>query len=215
MFAVLTGDVVSSSAMEPGQRRHLPRLLKEAAGAVREQLGRQVAGDLDVFRGDSWQLVLENPANSLRAALIMRAHLRACTGAGGLDTRVAIGIGGIAFAPRREVSQGDGPAFRASGLLLEALPRDCRLGLALAERDAPAELPVLLGLIDHVVSRWTGKQALAALGALAGWPQAQIARLWRPAVKQPVVARHLGRGGWGRVAAGLAHYEYILKKLYP
>ncbi len=211
---MLTGDVVGSSALEASQRRQLPRILKEAAGAVREQLGRQVTGELDVFRGDSWQMVLAEPANSLRAALIMRAHLRACAKEGGLDTRVAIGIGEINFVPRREVSQGDGPAFRASGLLLEELPRDCRLGLALAGRETPVELPVMLGLMDHVISRWTGKQALAALGALAGWPQARIARLWRPAVKQPVVARHLRRGGWGPVESGLKYYAYSLKQLY-
>jgi hypothetical protein len=67
--------------------------------------------------------------------------------------------------------------------------------------------------MDTLLERWTEKQALAVVGMLQGMPQAKIARLWQPPIKQPVVARHLRQAGWAAIEAGLIYVEHILNEL--
>ena len=213
-YAVLTGDVVGSSKLGETARRALPVALKKASQAARALYGKAVPLDADVFRGDSWQLIVADAKLGLRAAVFFRAHLHGKSPDVGLDTRIAIGIGTINFVPKGQVSQGDGPAFRESGKVLESMPKSRRLALSVAETETPAGIAPLIGLIDTVMERWTEKQSLAVVGMLQGLPQSQIAELWNPPVKQPVVARHLRQAGWEAVEAGLAYVENTLNELF-
>ena len=213
-YAVLTGDVVGSSKLDEAARRELPVALKNASQAARALFGKAVPLEADVFRGDSWQLVVTDAKLGLRAAVFFRAHLHGHSPKVGLDTRIAIGIGTIQFVPHGQVSQGDGPAFRESGQVLESMPKIRRLALSVTESKTPAGIAPVIGLMDTVMERWTEKQALAVGGVLQGLPQAQIAGLCQPAVTQPVVARHLRQAGWEAVAAGLAYVEHTLSELF-
>ncbi|HZL41709.1 MAG TPA: hypothetical protein VFD66_00345, partial [Verrucomicrobiae bacterium] len=209
-YAVLTGDVVESSKLGEAARRELPVALEKASRAARALYGKAVPLDADVFRGDSWQLVVTDAKLGLRVAVFFRAHLHGNAPGVGLDTRIAIGIGTINFVPKGRVSQGDGPAFRESGKVLERMPKNRRLGLSVAETETPAGIAPVIGLMDTVMERWTEKQSLAVAGMLQGLPQSQIAELWNPPVKQPVVARHLRQAGWEAVEAGLTYVENTL-----
>lgn len=213
-YAVLTGDVVGSSKLDKASRQELPAALKKASQAARSLYGKAVPLDADVFRGDSWQLIVTDAKLGLRAAVFFRAHLHANSPDVGLDTRIAIGIGTINFVPKGQVSQGDGPAFRESGKVLETMPKSRRLVLSLAETKTPAGIAPVIGLMDAVMERWTEKQSLAVTGMLQGLPQSQIAGLWTPPVKQPVVARHLRQAGWEAVESGLAYVENTLNELF-
>ena len=214
-YAVLTGDVVGSSKLGKAARRELPVALKKAAQAARSFYGKAVPLDADVFRGDSWQLIVMDAKLGLRVAVFFRAHLHSNSPEVGLDSRIAIGIGTITFVPRDQVSQGDGPAFHESGKVLESMPRSRRLALSVAETETLAGIPPVIGLIDTAMERWTEKQSLAVLGMLQGFPQSQIAGLWTPPVTQPVVARHLRQAGWEAVEAGLVYVENTLNELFP
>jgi hypothetical protein len=213
-YAVLTGDVVGSSKLSETARRELPVALKKASQAARSLYGKAIPLDADVFRGDSWQLVVTDAKLGLRAAVFFRAHLHGNSPGVGLDSRIAIGIGTITFVPKGQVSQGDGPAFRESGKVLESMPKSRRLALSVADAETPAGITPVIGLIDTVMERWTEKQSLAALGMLQGLPQAQIAQLSDPPVTQPVVARHLRQAGWEAIATGLLYVENTLNALF-
>src|ERR1035438_3751058 len=213
-YAVLTGDVVGSSKLDEAARRALPVALKKASKAARVLYGKVIPLDAAVFRGDSWQLVVTDAKLGLRAAVFFRAHLHSNSPEVGLDTRIAIGIGTIDFVPKGQVSQGDGPAFRESGRVLESMPKSRKLALSVPETETPAGIEPVIGLMDTAMERWTEKQSLAVMGMLQGLPQAQIAELWTPPVKQPVVARHLRQAGWEAVAAGLSYVENILNELF-
>lgn len=212
-YAVLTGDVVGSSKLDDATRRLLPDALKKASKAARSLFGNTIPLDADIFRGDSWQLVVSDAKLGLRVALFFRAHLRGNSPGIGLDTRISIGIGQIKFLPKQQVSQGDGPAFRESGKMLESMPKSRRLALSIADSEMPGVVSVV-ALIDVLMVRWTEKQALAVVGALRHLKQEEIGNSWNPPVKQQVIARHLQQSSWKTIETeGLGYVEDILKAL--
>ena len=204
---------MGSSKLGGKERRALPRTLGETSRAARSLFQRIVPADAEVFRGDSWQLVVAEARAGLRVALFFRAYLRGHSPGCRLDTRVAIGIGPITYLPKNRVSQGDGPAFRASGKALEEMPRNRRLALDVAGGAAPPGIAAVICLIDRWMARWTEKQALAVLGRLQGQTQAQIGQSWASPVKQQVIARHLAQAGWDSIEEGLRYVEDTVEGL--
>jgi hypothetical protein len=215
LYAVLTGDVVGSTKLDARVRRNLPAALKLASAAARSVFKKAIPLNADIFRGDSWQLVVADMRLSLRVALFVRAYLLGHLPDGlGFDTRIAIGIGTITFLPKERVSQGDGSAFRKSGEVFESMPKARRMALSIEGRETPAGVGAVVTLIDALMTRWTGKQALAVIGALQGKKQGEIGASWRPPVKQQVIARHLQQANWEAIAIeGLTYVENTLEKL--
>jgi hypothetical protein len=160
-----------------------------------------------VFSGDSWQILLDEPMLALRVALFFRASLRAQSPQ--LDSRLAIGIGHVTFVPHGDVAKGDGEAFRLSGRLLSVLG-DRRMGLAVESADSDKYLgwESAVQLLDVLAtSAWTASRARAISGALRGWPQDRIRRLWRPVVSQAAVSKHLSAAHWGVIKDVLGQFE--------
>jgi len=208
--AVLTGDVIGSSGLGAGDRQALPALLKRAGRDLRKAFPKAVPLNLDVFRGDSWQLIVSDPALSIRAGLFFRAYVIASSPSGlRIDTRMAIAVGTIDFVSGR-VSEGDGPAYRASGKDLDALPDQVRMSFSGA---GGAGEGVMVTLLDAIIQNWTALQARAAMGRLQGWTQAETSKLWPNSISQQTVARHLERAHWPAIEIALRHLEDSLSKL--
>jgi len=205
-YAVMSGDIVMSSRLEREAREALPGVLKQAAAALREFLGDAVPLDIDVYAGDSWQLLLTRPGSALRAAVFLRAFL--LDRADGLDTRIAVAIGGIDFVPGERVSEGDGEAFRLSGRLLQESDPGRRMRFASSHLSDAGTWDVAFGLLDAIITQnWSAKQARAVSGALRGWPLARTAELWDPRISDPSVAGHLRKAGWPAVERGIKYFE--------
>ena len=213
--AVLTGDIVGSSMLATAERGRLHGLLQEASRQLRGSLGDVVPFDIDVFRGDSWQLLVAQPPRSLMAGLYVRTAVRSGFARPRLDTRLAIGVGTVDGIPGGNVSSGHGEAFRLSGAALEGLGRGLRMTIALAEaidRPPTSALDVVLKLVDVLAQRWTPKQAFAVGKSLAGFTQEQIASQWLDRhITQQAVAQHLDRAGWDGVRAAVSHFEQALE----
>lgn len=214
IVGVLTGDVVSSSEVAQEIRTRLPDLLRKAGQEVRDAFGAAVPYAIDIFRGDSWQMVVGEPECALRVALDLRCILHSLETTEPVLTRVGIGIGDVDFIPDSAVSEGDGAAFRLSGQALEELDRHRHLAIRIADNVASAEcagLPVMATLIDAVGSRWTAKQSQAVSGALRGLTQEQIGAAWQPhPISQQAVAQHLERAGWSAISTGLEFFERVI-----
>jgi len=208
--AVITGDIVGSSGLSLPVRQRLVRVIGESSRQLRRIFGRTVPLDVDVFRGDSWQVLLTDPPRSLRAALMFRALLRWKMESHSFDTRLAIGVGTADLMPHRRVSEGSGEAFRASGLALDSMKKR-RMAFAFPGSDVEAPLDVIVHLVDEIAVRWTDRQARAIVGAMQGWTQKKIAATWEaPEISQPAVALHLEAAGWHAVKRALAEFEQQL-----
>ena len=206
LYAVISGDVVGSSKLPPDQRTALFGVMKEGSKLLKEWLGKDMPLVVDIYGGDSWQMLLTEPGRALAAGLFFRAyHLSATVGK--CDTRVAIAVGTIDFVPGKNVSEGDGEAFRLSGQLLAEGLGKRRMGFAAA--DAAADVwDVAFDLIDALVThQWSAKRALAVSGALRGWRQEDIGRLWDPPIEQASVNRHLASAGWAAISHAVTAFE--------
>lgn len=156
-LAVLTGDIVKSSALPDGGLAQIFAGLDAAATAVADW--QDVPPRLTRARGDSWQAVCAAPF-AFRAALAFRAGVR-MTGKAH-DTRIGLGTGD-GTVTGADLADADGAAFVASGRALDDMARTARL----ATDTAPLALQTALPLADHISSRWTVRQAQIALASLA------------------------------------------------
>jgi len=211
--AIVTGDIIASSRLSAVERRDLHGAMSRASTALRRAFRSAVPAPVDIFRGDSWQLFVDDPTQALRIALFYRATLRAGTDSRRFDTRMAIAIGRIDFIPGDRITEGDGAAYRLSGRALESMSKHETLRLVCPSHPAERALAIVVHLLDGYVSRWTDKQALAVTGALRGWSQEKIAKKsWSEPISQQAVAQHLDRGGWIYVESAVSFVEETLSR---
>lgn len=207
LYAVLSGDIVESRRFVdrgPAIRDAIKAAYRTCVKAFPEALGEMPS--VDVFAGDSWQMLISSPAPALRVGLCMRALIKSNEALSKVDTRVAIGIGAVEFIDRENLSESQGEAFMLSGGALERLRSDgVRLGVAVpaawGEReqvlDPQQTLDVMMTLLDGICGGWTSVQAGTVARALGGASQMEIAS--DLSISQPSVSKALGAARWSDV----------------
>lgn len=149
MTSVLTGDIIKSRSIKN------PEIwlttLKEALSA-----STQNKSQWEIYRGDSFQLELENITESLKAALYIKACIKTIKG---LDVRIAIGIGEKSFTGQTIV-ESNGEAFQFSGDTLENLKKE-KVNLKIKTRNAPLnqDLNLYFKLALTIMDQWTTNSA--------------------------------------------------------
>ncbi len=214
--AVITGDIINSSKLDPDEWEKLHSIMIETSRQLRASFKDIMPLDVDIFRGDSWQMLVLDPPRSLRISLLYRGLVRAKMELPHLDMRMAIAVGRVDFMPRNRVSQGHGEAFQLSGQALDSLhgARWGNMCFAGSDEGEAAPLDIIVRLIDAIAGRWTVKQALAVSGALKGMRQEEIAEKgWPRKITQQAVAQHLRRAGWYAVERGVVFFEDRLRQL--
>lgn len=200
-YAVLTGDIVGSSNLKPAQRKKLLSELKSTSKEIRKLYKDVIPFDVDIFRGDSWQLLVTEPRLALRIALLFRSTLKGKMNIREFDSKIFIGVGTINSLPGERVSLGNGDAFVFSGRGLEKLKK-YRMGIDYPAFDKNEYLNLIVQLIDVFAANWTIKQSTSISGALKGWTQKRIADSLE--LKQQTVYDHL-------IGSYLPHIENALK----
>lgn len=208
-YAVITGDIVASSSLPPADREHLFHVMREGAALLQDFMGDAMPLPLDIFSGDSWQLLLAEPAKALRAALFFRTWLVARMREPKLDTRAVIAVGGIDFVPRQRVSEGEGEAFRASGRTLAEMDRNTFLRFVSPGLPHLAPWDCVARLIDAMLRReLNAARARALNGVLRQLSQKETAAAFpdKP-VSQPNVAKLLTKVYWREIAETVLAFE--------
>ena len=161
IYAVLTGDLIGSSRFRIQQREEVLSNLKDSFKKISPDI---IASQFVVFRGDSFQGVLSRPDEALNAALIIRASLLSKFKGKRtrLDARIAIGIGTIDYLPPDQAGEGDGEAFRNSGLELDKMKKsEQNLIIRTPWTEINEELRTECALLDALIQRLTKEQAEA------------------------------------------------------
>lgn len=186
IHAVLTGDLIRSTTLPPQQA--------DAAMSALAQAAQDWVGNLHFtrFRGDGWQILLDQPHSALRIALYMTAALAAADT--GLTTRIAIGFGSVLRLRPGDLSDALGTAFTRSGRALDHMPKNTRFAVA-GGPTLSAWIPATLALAEWHSARWTPGQAAVVADWLAPVDRTQEERASRMGLsRQAWKARFDGSG---------------------
>ena len=194
-IAVLTGDIVKSSALSRDERNALFSGLR--AGAEVVEALQEDAPLFERFSGDSWQMLVQ-PSLALRACLIMRAFIRQESKA--FETRIFVGVGAVEPLSPEGLGASDGPAFQASGRGLQA-----QKGAQYFSTTTP-DRPVFI-LADEISKRWTQAQARVLTYDLALPHPTQEFVAGKVGISQQSVRNHLAAAGEPALLAALADIE--------
>ena len=226
IYAVLTGDLIGSSRFRIQQREEVLSNLKDSFKKISSDI---IASQFVVFRGDSFQGVLSRPDEALNAALIIRTSLLSKFKGKRtrLDARIAIGIGTIDYLPPDQAGEGDGEAFRNSGLELDKMKKsEQNLIIRTPWTEINEELRTECALLDAIIQRWTKEQAEAIAYQLPKREylvldqgdqgiieeeitQEIIAKIL--SISQPALSQRLKTSGYWAVQAFLERFKMIIQ----
>ncbi len=205
LYVAFTGDLVKSSRLSPNELTKARRAVTGAAGRLAKFDARLVRGKPEFFRGDAWQMLVTDPAQSLRAAL----YIRSCLIAGRLcDTRIAMGFGTVKRVNAKRISLSTGEAFTRAGEVLDGMPAKARMDAA-APGEVGGWIRTVVRLCDVMVDEWTARQAEMVGVALMNpdATQNELASMVRPSVTQQTYARGVTGAGWEGLNRALAQFD--------
>lgn len=206
--AVITGDIVRSEQIDIGRRDLLIQVLRDAV----ENLQTASPMQMELFRGDSFQIVIEKPETSLKIATMIRANLKANTPSKSdlqWDARIAIGIGEIEYQGESVVTS-DGEAFKYSGRALDALDKN-RLTVVTRWAEVNDELGVGIAFVDDLVTDWSPNQAhMIYLSIGRGLVQSDISSL--AGKSQQSVSKALAAAKESLLKNYLKRFETVISK---
>lgn len=207
MYAVLTGDIVGSSGLSPDDHRKVVGLVKAVPAAFPDA----VIGEVDVFSGDSWQMLVSDCGMSLRIALYLRASLKR-EKAFAVDSRVSVSWGNVdmELVDLDRMSESTGELFTLSGRGLTELRKSALMYFSALHDDyLSAAVGSSVGLIDVLIQQWSSEQARAVAETLAGKTQAAIASEF--GVGQSSVNKSLQAAHWAEIADTLGLLDGLLR----
>jgi len=207
-YAVLTGDIVNSSILSRDQYDQLIERMKGLPQTFNEVFSHSIYANIDIVRGDSWQILAVKPSYALRFSLYLRSVCKSCFN---IDSRVSIAIGTIDSLVENSLSMSSGPAFKLSGKGLDLMQGNERMSwydAFVSDRLLSAE-KLLIRQIDNRITPSSSSQARSLTGALLGDIQAKIAET--TGVAQSTVSEGLAALQWFEVSLLLEHFENIGK----
>jgi hypothetical protein len=144
MVAVITGDLINSSERSP---RLWLKILKRELNAIGKS-----PSSWQVYRGDSFQLLVPDPSDALRIAIKIKVAIKTIDL---LDVRMAIGLGEKDYNATK-ITEANGPAFIHSGEQFELLKKE-KVSLALKSgwELFDQEMNLYLKLVLDIMDSWT------------------------------------------------------------
>jgi hypothetical protein len=205
IHAVMTGDIVNSTLIGPDVQELLLRELRQVLSAYL----------IEFYRGDSFQVYLNDPAGALRVALLCRSlaiSLTATEDQPALsDIRISIGLGPVVL-PVRTPGMARGEAFLLSGRGLDEIQKtESRLSISSGQAIADIGFAAMADHLDAICRHMTTKQA-AAIALLLGGLTQQDAALKLNKSKS-TVSQLAAAGSWSEIERILQQYEMLINQL--
>ncbi|WP_156180479.1 hypothetical protein [Rufibacter radiotolerans] len=229
MIAVLTGDIIDSTLLSDSERARLNQVMNEGLTTL---VGKD---HYEIFRGDSFQILLDTPSLALKTAIQVRCLLRKSLISDQLhqnptskkaskanplqysykrevvDARISIGLGKTGYkGPNIKTS--DGEAFQLSGRALDSLKsKGPRLVVATPQEEFNAYMEVICSLLDVFINNWSVQQAEVIYELLEGKKQQEIADMLH--ITQASVSQRISSAHWQEVEKAVALFQQKTKNL--
>ncbi|MFO8000389.1 MAG: SatD family protein [Marinilabilia sp.] len=199
MVAVITGDIINSRRGDA----------EEWMGNLKHVLGQygQRPGEWDIFRGDSFQIILRP-----EIALLAAVHIKACIKkSNATDVRMAIGVGEITHQTSK-ITESNGPAFVLAGECLESLKKQT-LALRTNNQETDKPINIMLNLALLTANSWSKTVAKVIIAKLEHPQkhQSEIAGLLGKS--QSSISEALKRGGFYEIMTMNDYYRDKMTRL--
>lgn len=202
MVSVITGDVINSKKNAP--RIWLTPLKKEL-----NRIGK-TPKTWEIYRGDSFQSVINKPEEALLIAMKIKAGLKSVKG---INVRMAIGIGDRTYNAAK-VTESNGSAFVNSGEKFEMLKQE-KQNLAI-KSDWPQfddEMNLYLKLALIAMNNWTVNAAEIVSVAMENPDKSQHQLGKMVGIKQSAISTRLRRAYYEEIMEVNEMYKSKLKLL--
>lgn len=201
LYSVITGDIVKSSKLSLDQHKQLIKVMRSCSKDISKVFPDALKYEPELFRGDSWQLLIKKTELAFSIALFYRAYLKAKMQLSSIDARMAISIGTVDFV---EASFGIGDAYKISG---KALDKKGKRKIKFVSDIIPNSdvIDLIIYNTDFISSRWTSNQCKIVLLALQNMDQKAIASKLR--ITQQAVSKQIDSAGWAIVSESITYFK--------
>lgn len=202
MVAVITGDIINSKKNKNNQ--WLTLLKKEL-----NKIGK-TPKVWEIYRGDSFQVIVQDPSGALEAAIKIKATLRSIENT---DVRMAIGLGKRTYNAAR-VTESNGSAFVHSGEKFEILKQEKQNIAIKSDWDIfDKEMNLYLKLCLISMDRWTTNAAESVKIAMEHPLKLQQELGKMLGIKQNTISNRLKRAYYVEIMEVNEIYKSKLKSL--
>ncbi len=217
--AVITSNIIHSSRVSEAHKEWLYESISGGLSIFESGFGMKS----EMYRGDSFQCLVENCRNALRAGLVIKTFIRSLNpweGEGSppkntkntinpvwiFDVRMGIGIGDIDLR-LKNIATSNGKAFQISGRLLDEM-KTTKSRLAIGSDDNyNEELMMESTLLDTILSRTSALQCEVINLKLLGYTEIEISR--RLKIQQSAVNQRSISGNWNVISKMVDYFEKI------
>ena len=215
MIAVLTADLIDSTKYSDDTLRFIIEQLQDEFKALAKEYTN--AAHFSMFRGDSFQGVLQSPADALKVALrlkatVTKAQLDQTTSKAVIpigDVRIAIGIGEGQF-PEDSINTANSEAYQLSGRLLDGMKELGRkTQMSCADEAINDEFLTTFAFLDNATDRWSVASSEVIYYLLKGLKEQEIADILDRS--QAAINLRKKAASWQEIQGLLQRFEKVIK----
>ena len=197
MEAIIAGDIINS------QKHNADTYLSVLKQVLSEH---SKDGMYQIYRGDSFQAILNRPQLGLFTALKIKAALKRSEN---LDVRIAIGLGEVNII-ENNIAISTGSALTRSGELLDSLKEQEQNIMVRSGRTLDVYMNAVLKMALLYLDNWTENAAAVVYDLLnnPGMTQEELGK--KLGIQQATASRRLNRANWQETQElyGLFHQYY-------
>ena len=198
--AVITADIVNFTRLSSDDQKKLMNIISSQAKSYK----------LEFYRGDSFQVYLKRPNESLKLVIKLRAAAKKINHGSMMpvaDMRTSIGIGHV-NKPVRTLKTATSEAFILSGRSFDTIADSAqRLIIQSVIPSIGPALKVIAYFVDYLMEQMTSKQAEVVFELLNGYTQIEVARILDKS--QATISQHLQASGWSEIEKLLAEFDSL------
>ncbi len=201
MISIITGDIINS-------RKSATTIWVDGLKKILSTKGKN-PNEWEIYRGDEFQLEVQNPEESLLIALQIKAYLKTLK----LDARMSIGFGEKSYVSKK-ISESNGSAFIRSGELFETLKKQ-KTTLAINTENVvfDKEINLMLRLGLTFMNNWLVQSAEFILITLNNQSLSQEEIGLKLGINQAAVSRRRKRSQFDLMMQLETHFRQKIKTL--
>lgn len=200
MTSIITGDIIESQKVKTTFWIEDLKVILGLYGTEQN--------DWEIYRGDSFQIEVKDPKNSLLAAIRIKAFFKSRK----MDARMGIGIGSKPKS-QMKISESSGKVFINAGQVFDSLKKEkITMGIKTTNSAADETLNLMLQLALTIMDNWPQQSAEYVFAAIENpaLTQKELGQILH--IKQASVSRRSNRSHFDLIRKFENFYRATIEK---